>query len=63
MGINLDDYIDTVTDKTLTPALQQDTINYQNEINERYRALEQKNLDQDIKNYYDNKGYTKLLKE
>lgn len=63
MWINLDDYVDTVTDKTVTPALQQDTLNYQNEINERYRALEQKNLDQDIKNYYDNKGYTKLLKE
>lgn len=63
MWINLDDYVDTVTDKTVTPALQQDTLNYQNEINERYRALEQKNLDQDIRNYYDNKGYTKLLKE
>ena len=63
MGIDLDDYVDTITDKTVTPALQQDTLNYQNEINERYRALEQKNLDQDIKNYYDNKGYTKLLKE
>lgn len=63
MWIDLDDYVDTITDKTVTPALQQDTLNYQNKINERYRALEQKNLDQDIKNYYDNKGYTKLLKE
>lgn len=63
MGLNLDDYVDTVTDKTVSPALQQDTLNYQNQINERYRALEQKNLDQDIKNYYDNKGYTKLLWE
>jgi hypothetical protein len=53
--------VDTVTNKTLSPALQQDTLNYQNQINERYQALEQKNMDQDIKNYYDNKGYTKLL--
>ena len=63
MWINLDNYVDTVTDKTLSPALQQDTLNYQNQINERYQALEQKNMDQDIKNYYDNKGYTKLLWE
>jgi hypothetical protein len=53
--------VDTVTDKTLSPALKQDTLNYQKQINERYQALEQKNMDQDIKNYYDNKGYTKLL--
>lgn len=63
MWINLDDYIDTFTDKTVTPALQQETLDYENKINEKYRALEQKNLDQDIKNYYDNKGYTKLLTE
>jgi hypothetical protein len=55
MGINLDDYVDTITDNTLSPALKEDSLNYQNEINERYRALSEKNLDQDIENYYNSK--------
>lgn len=63
MGINLDDYIDTFVDNTVQPALREKTLDYQNEINQRYAAKEQKNLDQEIKNYYDNKWYTKLLKE
>jgi predicted alpha-1,6-mannanase (GH76 family) len=63
MGINLDDYIDTAVDNTVQPALREKTLDYQNKINQRYAAKEQKNLEQEIKNYYDNKGYTKLLKE
>lgn len=63
MWIDLAKYTDPLYDRSIVQPLQEDTLNYQNEIDERYRALEQKNLDQDIENYYDNKGYTKLLKE
>jgi hypothetical protein len=57
MGINVDNYMDEV----INPAVQENILNYQEGVNERYRAREQRNMDQDIKNYYENKGYTKLL--
>lgn len=58
-GVNIDDYIDTVTDNMIEMEVE----DYQNKVNQKYAEREAKNLDQDIKNYYDNKGMTSLLKE
>jgi hypothetical protein len=41
--------------------VQGKVLEYQNKVNEKQRIREIKNVDQDIADYYNNKGYTKLL--
>lgn len=60
---DMDSYVQFFAEKNIEPRLKENALNYQQWINERYQALEQKNMDQDVKNYYDNKWYTELLSE
>ena len=55
--------VDEVTDNMIDNIVRDEVLEYQQNVNERYRAKELQNLDQDIQNYYNNKGYTKLLWE
>jgi hypothetical protein len=63
MGINLDDFVDSLNEDVVEPRLKGVTLDYQNQVNQNAAERRARNLDQDIKDYYDNKGYTKLLKE
>ena len=60
---DMEDYVNIFSENIVEPRLQENALNYQQNINERYQNLEQKNLDQNIKGYYDNKWYTELLSE
>lgn len=60
---DMEDYVNIFSENIIEPRLQENALNYQQNINERYKNLEQKNLDQNIKGYYDNKWYTELLSE
>lgn len=58
-GVNIDDYIDTVTDNMIETEVEE----YQNKVNQAYAEREAQNVDRDVNSYYEQKGYTKLLKE
>lgn len=58
-GVNIDDYIDTVTDNMI----ENEVMDYQNKLNQAYAEREARNVDADVNSYYEQKGYTKLLKE
>ena len=58
-GVSIDKYIDTVTDNLV----QGEVEDYQNRVNQAYAEREARNVDRDVNSYYEQKGYTKLLKE
>lgn len=63
MGIDADNYVEQLVDNAIAPVEQENIIGYQNKVNENYRALEQKNMDQNVQRYYEGRWYTSLLKE
>ena len=58
-GLSIDEYVDNFVD----PLVRENIQEYQDKVNEEFRASQEKNLDQDIQNYYNNKWYTETLKE
>lgn len=62
LWIDIDKSMDKIYEKTIDPMVSENVVEYQNKVNENYRALEEKNMNQNVQRYYDNQWYTKLLK-
>jgi hypothetical protein len=54
LGIDIDKSMDKLYEKTIDPTVRENIVEYQNKVNENYRALEEKNMNQNVQRYYDN---------